>query len=126
MAGELDELVDGLLARKTRDVILHEGTSLLFTFPALQKYNLYHHGHHHVHPTGANQRQGAVKIKENHPRLSRRYAGMKTFDHAIHLLLCNTNYDPMQTAASVKKMIENKGRGVAVVTSEWTAHWRET
>ena len=35
------------------------------------------------------------------------------------MLLCNTNYDPMQTAASVRKMIENKGRGVAVMTSEW-------
>jgi DNA-binding LacI/PurR family transcriptional regulator len=44
---------------------------------------------------------------------------MKTFDHAIHLLLCNINYDPMRTAASARKMIENKVRGVAVMTSEW-------
>jgi DNA-binding LacI/PurR family transcriptional regulator len=44
---------------------------------------------------------------------------MKTFDHAIHMLLCNTNYDPMRTAASVRKRIENKVRGVAVMTSEW-------
>lgn len=39
----------------------------------------------------------------------------KSFD----LLLCNTNYQPERTEAAVRKMIENKVRGVAVMTSEW-------
>jgi LacI family transcriptional regulator len=37
----------------------------------------------------------------------------------LGLLLCNTDYDPKRTDASVRKMIENKVRGVAVMTSEW-------
>lgn len=37
----------------------------------------------------------------------------------LDLLLCNTNYDPVRTEAWVRKMIENKVRGVAVMTSEW-------
>jgi DNA-binding LacI/PurR family transcriptional regulator len=39
----------------------------------------------------------------------------KEFD----LLLFNTNYDPGRTEAAVRRMIENKVRGVAVMTSEW-------
>ena len=35
------------------------------------------------------------------------------------LLLCNTNYDPARTVGAVRKMIENKVRGVAVMTSEF-------
>ena len=39
-------------------------------------------------------------------------------DRGFDLLLCNTNYDPHRTQAAVRKMIENKVRGVAVMTSE--------
>lgn len=35
-------------------------------------------------------------------------------------LLCNTNYDPARTAGAVRKMIENKVSGVAVMTSEFS------
>ena len=34
------------------------------------------------------------------------------------LFLCNTNYDPARAEAAVRKMIENKVRGVAILTSE--------
>ncbi len=34
------------------------------------------------------------------------------------LLLCNTNYDPARSEAAVRKMIENKVRGVALMTCE--------
>ena len=34
------------------------------------------------------------------------------------LFLCNTNYDPARAEAAVRKMIENKVRGVAIMTSE--------
>lgn len=49
---------------------------------------------------------------------------IKSFETAalakgLDLLLCNTNYDPKRTEAAVRKMIENKVRGVAVMTSEW-------
>jgi len=49
---------------------------------------------------------------------------VKSFETAalakgLDLLLCNTNYDPERTEAAVRKMIENKVRGVAVMTSEW-------
>lgn len=51
---------------------------------------------------------------------------IKSFETAalakgLDLLLCNTNYDPERTEASVRKMIENKVRGVAVMTSEWAS-----
>lgn len=39
-------------------------------------------------------------------------------ERGFDLLLCNTNYDPHRTQAAVRKMIENKVRGVAVMTSE--------
>lgn len=48
---------------------------------------------------------------------------IKAFENAalekgFDLLLCNTNYQPERTEAAVRKMIENKVRGVAVMTSE--------
>ncbi len=48
---------------------------------------------------------------------------IKSFETAalekgFDLLLCNTNYTPARTEAAVRKMIENKVRGVAVMTSE--------
>ena len=39
-------------------------------------------------------------------------------EHGFDLLLCNTNYEPRRTDGAVRKMIENKVRGVAVMTSE--------
>jgi len=36
----------------------------------------------------------------------------------FELFLCNTNYDPARSEAAVRRMIENKVRGVAVMTSE--------
>ena len=40
-------------------------------------------------------------------------------EKGFDLLLFNTNYDPGRTEAAVRRMIENKVRGVAVMTSEW-------
>ena len=39
-------------------------------------------------------------------------------NQGFDFLLCNTNYDPARTAGGVRKMIENKVSGVAVMTSE--------
>lgn len=39
-------------------------------------------------------------------------------ERGFDILLCNTNYDSQRTQAAVRKMIENKVRGVAVMTSE--------
>jgi LacI family transcriptional regulator len=39
-------------------------------------------------------------------------------ESGFDLLLCNTNYDPKRTQGAVHKMIENKVRGVAIMTSE--------
>jgi DNA-binding LacI/PurR family transcriptional regulator len=49
---------------------------------------------------------------------------IKSFESAaleggFDLLLCNTNYEPRRTELAVRKMIENKVRGVAVMTSEF-------
>jgi LacI family transcriptional regulator len=38
------------------------------------------------------------------------------------LLLCNTNYEPIRTISAVRMMIQNKVRGVAVMTSEFGPH----
>jgi DNA-binding LacI/PurR family transcriptional regulator len=48
---------------------------------------------------------------------------VKSFESAalksgFDLLLCNTNYDPQRIEGAVYKMIENKVRGVAIMTSE--------
>src|SRR5579863_2607201 len=48
---------------------------------------------------------------------------VKSFESAaleagFDLLLCNTNYDPKRIKGAVHKMIENKVRGVAIITSE--------
>ncbi len=44
----------------------------------------------------------------------------------MDLLLCNTNYDPGRTEATIRRMIENKVPGVAVMTSEISAElWHE-
>jgi DNA-binding LacI/PurR family transcriptional regulator len=40
-------------------------------------------------------------------------------ENGFDLLLCNTNYEPRRTESAVRKMIENKVRGVAVMTSEF-------
>jgi LacI family transcriptional regulator len=40
-------------------------------------------------------------------------------NQGFDFLLCNTNYDPARTAGAVRKMIENKVSGVAVMTSEF-------
>lgn len=50
---------------------------------------------------------------------------IKSFETAalnrgFELMLCNTNYDPHRTQHAVRKMIENKVRGVAVMTSEFS------
>jgi DNA-binding LacI/PurR family transcriptional regulator len=36
--------------------------------------------------------------------------------HRFDILLCATNYDPDRTQIAVQKMIENRVRGVAVMT----------
>ncbi|MGH9354435.1 MAG: LacI family DNA-binding transcriptional regulator [Terriglobia bacterium] len=41
-------------------------------------------------------------------------------DRGFDLMLSNTNYDPRRTQQAVRKMIENKVRGVAVMTSEFS------
>ena len=39
-------------------------------------------------------------------------------EHGLDLLLSNTNYDPKRAEIAVHKMIENKVRGVAIMTSD--------
>ncbi len=46
-------------------------------------------------------------------------------EQGCDLLLCNTNYDPHRTEVAVRKMIENKVRGVAVMTSEFSTKLAE-
>jgi DNA-binding LacI/PurR family transcriptional regulator len=41
-------------------------------------------------------------------------------DCGFDLMLSNTNYDPRRTQHAVRKMIENKVRGVAIMTSEFS------
>jgi len=43
----------------------------------------------------------------------------RSLERGFDLLLCNTNYDPARTTTAVRRMIENKVRGVAVMTSEF-------
>jgi LacI family transcriptional regulator len=39
-------------------------------------------------------------------------------EHGFDMLLCATNYDPSRTEAAVRLMLENKVRGVAIMTSQ--------
>lgn len=43
---------------------------------------------------------------------------LAALEAGFDLLLCNTNYDPKRIQGAVHKMIENKVRGVAIMTSE--------
>ena len=76
LVGELDHLVHGLLAGQTPDEIFDHGAQLGLGFAGLQiDQNLDHHGDHHVHPAGADQREGAVEIEEHNFGMGGRGAG---------------------------------------------------
>ena len=42
-----------------------------------------HHGHHDVHPSGADEGDGAVEIEDGDAGVGRGRAGMNGFDHAM-------------------------------------------
>ncbi len=71
--GELHHLVDGFLAGEPPHEIVDDGAQLGFGFAGFEiEQNLDHHGHHDVHPAGADQREGAVEIEQRGAGVARR------------------------------------------------------
>ena len=87
LAGQLHHLVDRLFAGQARHEILHQRAQCgLFLAGVKVGENLHHHGHHHVHPTGADQGDGAIEIKQAHASVSGGNIGMQAFNRVIQIV----------------------------------------
>ncbi len=84
--GESDHLVDRFLARQLPDELFDYRPKLIFGFTALQvSEDFDHHGHHNVHPTGADERQGAVEIEEHNAGIAGGRTRRDVFHHLFPL-----------------------------------------
>ena len=63
--GQLDHLVDGLLAVETHDVVEAKPAGARLGFAGQRRQHLDEHRHHHLRPALADQRQRAVEIEQN-------------------------------------------------------------
>src|ERR1700693_965237 len=81
--GQSDHLINRLFAREPPHEIFDDGAELLFRLPSFQiGQDLYHHGDHHVHPTGADQRESAIEVEYDDAGVSGRRARPDVFDHS--------------------------------------------
>ncbi len=74
--GELDHLVDGLLAVEPHDVLERQLPAVCLGLARQGRQHLGEHRHHHVGPALADQRQRAVEVEQDvadaGPRCERR------------------------------------------------------
>lgn len=87
---------------------------------ALRQLNYYKDAHARHLATGRSDFFGLIVSDIGNPFFPEVIKSFETaaLEKGFDLLLCNTNYNPARTEAAVRKMIENKVRGVAVMTSE--------
>src|ERR1051326_4871346 len=96
---ELDHLVHGLLAREPADELFDDQAQVVFALAGLGiPEDVDHHGHHYVHPAGANQRDSAVEIKEDDPGVLRGSTWAKLFNHFFN---CGTKTERPQIADKI-------------------------
>jgi len=90
---------------------------------AIRELSYYKDAHARRLAVGRSDFFGLIVSDIQNPFFPEIISGFETeaLEKRCDVLLCNTNYDPKRTEAAVRKMIENKVRGVAVMTSEFTS-----
>ena len=84
LMGELDHLIDALLAGEPVHKLGDDlGQRLLRLVLRRLEQELDHHGDHHLRPALAQQRDGAVKVKERVADALRAQGGVDDFDLAV-------------------------------------------
>lgn len=88
---------------------------------AIQELNYYKDAHARRLAIGQSDFFGLIVSDIENPFFPELVKSFETaaLDRGFDLMLSNTNYDPRRTQQAVRKMIENKVRGVAVMTSEF-------
>lgn len=88
---------------------------------AIQELNYYKDAHARRLAIGQSDFFGLIVSDIENPFFPEIIKSFETaaLDRGFDLMLSNTNYDPRRTQQAVRKMIENKVRGVAVMTSEF-------
>ena len=89
---------------------------------AIQELNFYKNAHARLLARGKSDFFGLIVSDVGNPFFPDIIKSFETrsLEQGFDLLLCNTNYDSARTETAVKRMIENKVRGVAVMTSEFS------
>jgi len=89
LIGQLDHLVDRLLPGQAGDALLDACTELVHGL-ALRNIgeDFHHHGDHHIHPAGSDERDGAVKIEEADAGVSGGNARVELFDDQSRISIC--------------------------------------
>ncbi|HEV2418083.1 MAG TPA: LacI family DNA-binding transcriptional regulator, partial [Terriglobia bacterium] len=90
---------------------------------AIQDLNYYKDAHARRLAIGQSDFFGLIVSDIGNPFFPELIKSFETaaLDRGFDLMLSNTNYDPRRTQQAVRKMIENKVRGVAVMTSEFSS-----
>lgn len=90
---------------------------------AIQELNYYKDAHARRLAIGQSDFFGLIVSDIENPFFPEIIKSFETaaLDRGFDLMLSNTNYDPRRTQQAVRKMIENKVRGVAVMTSEFNS-----
>src|SRR5439155_15467226 len=81
--GELDHLVNGLLAVLTHDVVVEHLPGCRFGLTPHWRQHFEKHGHHHLDPAFANQRKGAVEIEQHVADAGTRCEAGAEFNQAV-------------------------------------------
>ncbi|MDE3178841.1 MAG: LacI family DNA-binding transcriptional regulator [Acidobacteriota bacterium] len=89
---------------------------------AIRELNYYKDAHARRLASGRSDFFGLIVSDIGNPFFPEIIKSFETaaLDRGFDLMLCNTNYDTRRTQHAVRKMIENKVRGVAVMTSEFS------
>jgi hypothetical protein len=87
LAGKLHHLVDRLFAGQARHEIFHQRAQCGLALAGVKFHENFHqHWDHHVHPTGADQGDGAVEIKQAHASVGSRNIGMQAFNRVSQIV----------------------------------------
>ena len=106
------------VAPETRDRILK----------AIQELGFYADAHARLLKRGRSDSFGLIVSDIRNPFFPEIITSFEdaALEQGFDLYLCNTSYDPARAEAAVRRMIENKVRGVAVMTSEMPRNVAET
>jgi DNA-binding LacI/PurR family transcriptional regulator len=89
-------------------------------FEAIQQLGFYKNAHARRLACGRSDFYGLIVSDICNPFFPEIIKSFETMalEKGKDLFLCNTNYEPQRTRAAVRRMIENKAPGVAIMTSE--------